>query len=72
MKLLLNNLKQFYKYVNNGELTWHVYSQDVADNSYTPHVCSVTDGLVINHLWSHKLWGAKKDFQRSSILYSHT
>lgn len=47
------------------------YSQYIADNSNTPHVCSVSDGLIINHLWSHKLWRAKQDFERSGCLYTH-
>lgn len=43
-------------------------SQDVADDPDAPHVCSVADGLIVDHFRCHKLWGAKKDLQRPGIL----
>ncbi len=42
-------------------------SQYVTDDSYTPHVSGITDGLVVDHLWSHKLWSAKQNLQSSCI-----
>lgn len=41
------------------------YSQDVADDSYAPHVCSIPNRLIVYHFWSHKLWCPKEDFKRT-------
>lgn len=43
-------------------------SQNIADDPDAPHVCGVADGLIVDHLRSHKLWGPKEDLQRPSIL----
>lgn len=42
-------------------------SQDIADDPDAPHVCGVADGFIVDHFWSHKLWGAKEDLQRPCI-----
>lgn len=46
-------------------------SQDVADDSYTPHVSGVTDGFIVDHLWSHKLRSSKQNLQGSCIFWGN-
>lgn len=39
------------------------YSQYVADDTDTPHVCSVADRFIVDHLGSDKLWSSKQYLQ---------
>lgn len=43
-------------------------SQDVADDSDTPHVRGIADGLIIDDFRRYELRGAKEDLQRACIL----
>lgn len=43
------------------------YSQNVADNSYTPHVCFISNRFIVYNFWSHKLRCPKENFQRACI-----
>ena len=39
------------------------HSQDVGDYPQGPHVSAVADGLEVDHLGRHKLWGAEQDLE---------
>ena len=39
------------------------YSQDIGDHSEGPHVRAVADGLEVDHLGGHKLWGTEENLE---------
>lgn len=50
----------------------HLDSQYVTDDAYAPHVGGITDGFIVDHLRSHKLWSPEQNLQSSSIFCQKT
>lgn len=44
-----------------------LYPQYITDDSYTPHVCGVTDGFIVDHFWGHELRGPKQNLQNPGV-----